>query len=196
MKGSKHRPIIITEPAPTRNLTKCDPPLSDLSVADLFRSPCVLPFKLPSDSREPRSPVINMPPPKNLKELRSMMGKGSYLRRFIPALAEVIHPFQDLLKKKAPFRWTESHESAFNAIKKILTSPQTMAAPQKGKPLILYLTSSNHSFYWGLVSTGNLRYGKTCILLNSPSQRSRAELSSNGKNIAWHMPLQSFAITC
>lgn len=42
---------------PTRNLTKCDPPLDNLSVADLFRSPCVLPFKLPSDSREPGSPV-------------------------------------------------------------------------------------------------------------------------------------------
>lgn len=46
-----------------------------------------------------------MPSPKSLKELKSFRGKVSYLRRFIPALAEISHMFQPLLKKKSS--WVE-----------------------------------------------------------------------------------------
>lgn len=45
--------------------------------------------------------VTEMPPPKTQKQLKSFLGKVSYMRRFMPALAEVTEPFGKLLKGKA-----------------------------------------------------------------------------------------------
>ncbi|KAG5561250.1 hypothetical protein RHGRI_004321 [Rhododendron griersonianum] len=86
-----------------------------------------------------------MPSPHSQKSLKRFLGKVSYLRRFIPALAEIVAPFGDILKGKAPFQWTATHQEAFEKIKIVLASPQTMVAPQAGKPLILYLTSTPRS---------------------------------------------------
>ena len=79
--------------------------------------------------------IMEMPAPHSQKTLK--MGKVSYLRRFIPALAEITFPLSSLLKGKAPFEWNEEHQKAFEAVKAVLTSPQTMIAPQSGKPLLL-----------------------------------------------------------
>ncbi|GMP48863.1 hypothetical protein CsSME_00016061 [Camellia sinensis var. sinensis] len=86
-----------------------------------------------------------MPPPHSQKELKKFLGKVSYIRRFIPALAEISAPFGSLLKGDAKFEWNQEHQKAFERIKAALTSPQTMIAPQPGVPLILYLTSTPKS---------------------------------------------------
>ncbi|GMP96894.1 hypothetical protein CsSME_00045332 [Camellia sinensis var. sinensis] len=86
-----------------------------------------------------------MPPPHSQKELKKFLGKVSYIRRFIPALAEISAPFGSLLKGDAKFEWNQEHQKAFERIKAALTSPQTMIAPQPGVPLMLYLTSTPKS---------------------------------------------------
>lgn len=48
-------------------------------------------------------PIQDINPPKTVKELKSFMGKVSYIRRFIPALSELTEPFHKLLKKNVPF---------------------------------------------------------------------------------------------
>ena len=40
-----------------------------------------------------RKEITNMPRPSTQKELKSFLGKVSYLRRFIPTLAEITYPF-------------------------------------------------------------------------------------------------------
>ncbi|KAH7848152.1 hypothetical protein Vadar_034418 [Vaccinium darrowii] len=64
--------------------------------------------------------------------LKKFLGRVSYLRRFIPALAEISAPFGDLLKGRARFEWRAEHQCAFERIKAVLASLQTMIAPQKG----------------------------------------------------------------
>ncbi|CAL5431972.1 unnamed protein product [Camellia sinensis] len=86
-----------------------------------------------------------MPPPHSQKELEKFLGKMSYIRRFIPTLAEISAPFGSLLKGDAKFKWNQEHQKAFERIKPALTSPQTMIAPQPGVPLMLYLTSTPKS---------------------------------------------------
>ncbi|KAH7834439.1 hypothetical protein Vadar_016023 [Vaccinium darrowii] len=86
-----------------------------------------------------------MPPPHSQRSLKGFLGKVSYLRRFIPALAEITAPLGDLLKQKVKFEWEEQHQLAFEKVKAILASPLTMVSPQKGKSLILYLTSTSRS---------------------------------------------------
>lgn len=73
------------------------------------------------------------------------MGKISYIRRFASALSELIEPFYKLLKKNVPFQWKAEHRVAFQRIKDLLSSTQTMISPVKGIPLTLYLTSTDKS---------------------------------------------------
>lgn len=67
--------------------------------------------------------VLEMPPPRTVKQFKSVLGKVSYLRRFIPALAEVTHPLMSLLRPKVTFSWKEEHQEAFEKVKQLLTSP-------------------------------------------------------------------------
>ena len=54
--------------------------------------------------------------PKTLKELRSFMGKVSYLRRFILGLAEILKPLVEQTKKGIAFVWCDQWERAFKKI--------------------------------------------------------------------------------
>lgn len=44
--------------------------------------------------------IQDMNPPKTVKELKSFMGRVSYIRSFIPTLSELIEPFHKLLKNE------------------------------------------------------------------------------------------------
>ncbi|KAF0891250.1 hypothetical protein E2562_009428 [Oryza meyeriana var. granulata] len=45
--------------------------------------------------------ILNMPPPQELKDLKSLQGKLAYIRRFISDLSGRIQPFAKLMKKVA-----------------------------------------------------------------------------------------------
>ena len=47
--------------------------------------------------------IITIKPPATLKELKSFLGKVTYIRRFIPGLASIILAFVRLLKKGQSF---------------------------------------------------------------------------------------------
>ncbi|XP_028086009.1 uncharacterized protein LOC114286987 [Camellia sinensis] len=89
--------------------------------------------------------IKNMPRPTSLDELRTFLGRASYLRRFIPAMAEITQPFNSLLKKDVRFIWNEEHQQAFEGVKSTLTSPLSMTPPQPARPLLLYITSTPKS---------------------------------------------------
>ena len=49
--------------------------------------------------------VRQMPSPTSQDQLRSLIGKFSYLRRFVPGLVEFTNPMMKLLKKDVTFQW-------------------------------------------------------------------------------------------
>ncbi|KAL0434268.1 UNVERIFIED_CONTAM: hypothetical protein Slati_2761100 [Sesamum latifolium] len=51
--------------------------------------------------------IQKMPPPRNLKELRSLKANLAFIRRFISNLTGRCQPFNHLMKKDAPFQWDE-----------------------------------------------------------------------------------------
>ncbi|GKU96286.1 hypothetical protein SLEP1_g9534 [Rubroshorea leprosula] len=89
--------------------------------------------------------IVNMPPPKNLRGLKSLQGKLAYIRRFISNLARRCHPFSKLMKKDAPFVWDEACQNAFESIKEYLLHPPILVAPILGRPLILYIAAQEYS---------------------------------------------------
>uniref|UniRef100_A0A2N9GEB1 Integrase catalytic domain-containing protein n=1 Tax=Fagus sylvatica TaxID=28930 RepID=A0A2N9GEB1_FAGSY len=91
------------------------------------------------------STIATMKPPTTHKELKSFLGKLSYIRRFIPGLAAVTSTFAPLLKKGAPFHWSTECREAFEKVQDIMTKLPTVCAPILGKPLRLYLASNSQA---------------------------------------------------
>ena len=52
--------------------------------------------------------IATIKPPAIVKELKSLLGKVSYIRRFIPGLASIISAFTKLQKKRQGFEWGET----------------------------------------------------------------------------------------
>ncbi|KAJ1396917.1 hypothetical protein SESBI_32176 [Sesbania bispinosa] len=73
------------------------------------------------------------------------MGKIGYIRRFIPALGELISPMRELLKETRKFTWTTAHQAAFEKIKSVVTSTPVMSPPIAGKPLRVYLAITSRA---------------------------------------------------
>ncbi|KAI3369919.1 hypothetical protein L3Q82_024431 [Scortum barcoo] len=79
-----------------------------------------------------------------------------YLRRFVPAFAELASPLTDLLKKTAEFQWGEPQQNTFLQLKERLTTAPVLAYPAPTGNYILDTDASNHSigavlsqFQWG-----------------------------------------------
>ena len=61
--------------------------------------------------------VVEVPPPKNVNELRSFLGLINYYGKFIPNLASILHPLNNLLKSQTPWNWSKQCSKAFQHAK-------------------------------------------------------------------------------
>ena len=81
-----------------------------------------------------------MPPPKNLKELRGLIRRLQFIRRFISQHSQRCQPFYELLKEGALFEWNNKCQQAFDRLKRYLSSPPILKPPIPEKLLILYVS--------------------------------------------------------
>ena len=70
--------------------------------------------------------IVDAPHPKNVTELRSILGLINYYGKFIPNLASMLHPLNDLLKSRTAWNWTADCCKAFQLAKEALTSSQVL----------------------------------------------------------------------
>ncbi|PKU60022.1 putative mitochondrial protein [Dendrobium catenatum] len=102
--------------------------------------------------------ITEMPPPRNLRQLRSLQGQLAFIRRFISNLSGRCQPFSKLMKKDVRFKWDAECQEAFDSIKRYLSNSPILAAPIPGKPLILYTAALEESL--GALLTQNNEEGK------------------------------------
>jgi hypothetical protein len=91
------------------------------------------------------SAIVTMKAPTSHKELKSFLGRLSYIRRFIPGLVAVTAVFTPLMKKGVPFVWSTACQQAFEKIQVIMTKLPTVCAPIPDRPLHLYLASNSEA---------------------------------------------------
>ncbi|CAL1384138.1 unnamed protein product [Linum trigynum] len=96
--------------------------------------------------------ILNLAPPRTPKEVQGLTGRLAALGRFIPRASDRGAPFFKTLKKASKFRWTEECSSAFDDLKKLLTSPTVMTAPKAKEVLYLYIAVSHVAVSAVLVS--------------------------------------------
>ncbi|XP_030939948.1 uncharacterized protein K02A2.6-like [Quercus lobata] len=82
--------------------------------------------------------LLEMPPPKSEKEIRSFFGRLQYISRFIAKLTSTCEPIFKVLRKNEPHTWNDECQNAFELIKEYLLHPPILVPPQHGKPLLLY----------------------------------------------------------
>ena len=70
--------------------------------------------------------ILNMPPPTNVSDVRTLMGVVQFLSRFIPNLSATSGAIRQLLKQVNSFEWNEPQQRAFAAIKDALRDPRVL----------------------------------------------------------------------
>ena len=89
--------------------------------------------------------VVNWPACRNVTEVRSFLALCSYNRRHIFQFAEKARPLYDLTKKNHKFAWSDREQSAFEELKRCLTTAPVLASPIDGGAYVLETDASTHS---------------------------------------------------
>ena len=84
--------------------------------------------------------IVEMAPPKNIKEVKSLNGKVVALNRFVLRATDKCLPFFRTLKKS--FEWTAECQQAFEDLKAYLSSPPLLSPSKPREELFLYLAVS------------------------------------------------------
>ena len=89
--------------------------------------------------------IATMRPPITVKELKSFLGKVSYIWRFILRFASITSAFTELLRKRQNFEWGEMQQMAFKRLQQIMMNLLTIQALVHKKPLLLYLAANSYA---------------------------------------------------
>jgi len=87
--------------------------------------------------------VLDMRPPRNIKDVQKLTGCMTALSRFISRLGEKGLPFFKVLKASEKISWTEEVDTAFAQLKTFLTSPPVLTVPQPNEDLLLYIEATD-----------------------------------------------------
>ena len=87
--------------------------------------------------------ILDMKPPKKVKDVQKLTRCMAALSRFISRLGEKGLPFFKLLKASEKFEWSEEADAAFTQLKQYLTSHPVLTAPREDETLLLYIAATN-----------------------------------------------------
>jgi hypothetical protein len=86
-----------------------------------------------------------LPTPKNVPELRSILGFLAYYRHFIPGFSSLTAPMNDLLKKDVPWSWGHAQAEAYKELKNLMTEPnRVLRSVDANRPLVLHTDWSTY----------------------------------------------------
>lgn len=88
--------------------------------------------------------VQNFPRPKTLRQLRGFLALLSFVRRFIPNLAERCAPLNEMLKKGEKIIWTPERNQAFMELKNCLTDAPVLSLPDFDNSFEIHCDASDH----------------------------------------------------
>ncbi|XP_056685881.1 uncharacterized mitochondrial protein AtMg00860-like [Spinacia oleracea] len=89
--------------------------------------------------------IEKLPPPVNVKGIRSFLGNAGFYRRFIKDFSLIARPLTNLLQKECDFHFDVACLKAFNTIKSALISTPIVQAPDWSLPFELMCDASGFS---------------------------------------------------
>ncbi|KAK8659610.1 hypothetical protein V6N13_029809 [Hibiscus sabdariffa] len=89
--------------------------------------------------------IEKLPPPTNVKGIRSFLGHAGFYRRFIKDFSKISKPLCNLLQQNQPFVFDKECQSAFEGLKMKLISAPVVVPPDWSSPFELMCDASDHA---------------------------------------------------
>jgi hypothetical protein len=86
--------------------------------------------------------ILTIGKPTKLHQVQQLTRRVAALSRSIARLGKKALPFYALMKKSdKKFEWTEEADKAFAHLKRVLSTPPVLVAPNEKEPLLLYIAA-------------------------------------------------------
>ncbi|XP_039602322.1 uncharacterized protein K02A2.6-like [Polypterus senegalus] len=86
--------------------------------------------------------VLMAPQPQNVSQLRSFLGFVNYYNKFLPNLATVLYPLNELLQAGKQWKWSKECENSFQDAKRLVTSDTVLTHFNSSLPIKLACDAS------------------------------------------------------
>ncbi|CAB0043171.1 unnamed protein product [Trichogramma brassicae] len=90
-------------------------------------------------------PLHDYPTPRNVKQVRRLLGMVGWYSRFIKMRAEIKVPLARLLRKDTPFVWGSDQEQAFATLKPSLSEAPVLVRPDFDKEFAIQTDASDYA---------------------------------------------------
>ena len=97
--------------------------------------------------------VVNWKPPKNVSEVRSLLGLAVYYRKFVEGFSKIAAPLTKLTRKDVKYDWVDACQQSFEELKGRLTSAPVLALCNGRDGFVVYSDAS--------------RQGRGCVLMQN-----------------------------
>ncbi|GKC54244.1 reverse transcriptase domain-containing protein [Tanacetum coccineum] len=87
--------------------------------------------------------ISKLPPPINIKGIRSFLGHAGFYQRFIKDFSKIARPLTKLLEKDTPFEFNDEWHNAFKILKEKLTCAPVIISPNWNLPFELMCDASD-----------------------------------------------------
>lgn len=86
--------------------------------------------------------IRDFPPPKDCKGIARFLGMVNFFNKFIPNLAKIAAPLNQLRKKGEKFVWNECCQQAFSKLKDCISNPPVLAMPDFSQKFVIQTDAS------------------------------------------------------
>jgi len=105
------------------------------------------------------------PVPTDIHLLRSFVGLATYYRKFVKGFSKISSPLTDLMSKNRIYEWTSEQDTAFETLKKALSTTLVLALPDLSLPFVVITNASDKAL--GAVLSQNQGKGDQLIAFES-----------------------------
>ena len=89
--------------------------------------------------------ILDLQEPKTIRDVQKLTGRMAALTRFISKSADKALPFFQALRGNKKFEWGEIQKKAFVEVQNHLHGLPTMARPEVGEVLQMYISASDNT---------------------------------------------------
>ncbi|KAI9177635.1 hypothetical protein LWI28_017592 [Acer negundo] len=99
--------------------------------------------------------MLDWPTPTTIKALRGFLGLTGYYRKFVRGYGVISKPLMELLKKNN-FEWRKTTNTAFETLKKAITTTPVLTVPNFSQPFTLETDACDVGIWAILMQRGRL----------------------------------------
>jgi hypothetical protein len=86
--------------------------------------------------------IVNLPPPKSVRQLKSTLGHTGYYRKFIRGYAQITVPMEKLLKKDTKYQWNDECQQSLDILKEKMVTASILVFPDWEKEFHVHVDAS------------------------------------------------------